>query len=278
MKVLITGASGGVGQVLVEYLSPIHNVFAMSHEKLDITDEVAVFDAIQSLKPDVIINPAAMADVNACQQNPERAWLVNALAPKYLAQAADGINATFVHLSTDYVFNGEKREPYIESDKTGPINIYGESKVAGEQNVLANCQNAFIARTAWVMNPLKKGFVSTLVNAAYSGNVALNTQTSSPTGVYDLVKMINLLISEKPPCGIYHLVNSGYCSRIEMATEVFRLLNAQVEINDLPIHEQGEPRRPVFSALLADSWNNQNFPPIRPWQDALAEVVESILS
>lgn len=273
MRILITGAMGGVGQALAVALAPRHDVTAVSHKQLDVTDMTAVLDIAHTVHPNVIINAAAMADVDACAQYPMRAWQVNALAPQFLANAATEVNAVLLHFSSDYVFSGEKGQPYVETDLTDPVNIYGESKVAGEQNALAHCRQTYIIRTAWVLNPYKKGFLNVLLDAAYSGVIALNGQTSSPTGIMDLVDAVALLITDNPPFGIYHVVNAGCCSRSELAREVFSLLNRNVIINELPAQIPSGTRRPMFSALLAERWKQQGLPAFRPWQNALAEII-----
>ena len=276
MRIFITGAGGGVGRALADSLAPRHAVTAYTHAQLDVTEEVAVRDAVRALRPDVIINGAAMADVGACERAPERAWQVNALAPRYLASAAADAGAALVHFSTDYVFDGEKGRPYTETDQTRPLNRYGESKAAGEQFALAHCPHSYVVRPAWIMNPRKAGFLNALIAAAPSGKVSVNGQTSSPTGLTDLVDAVTRLIATRPPSGIYHLVNAGCCSRAEMAREVYRVLDVQVAITDQPLHAPGEPRRPLFSALVADAWAQQGMPPMRPWQEPLAEVVRAL--
>lgn len=118
MRILITGAMGGVGQALAVALAPRHDVTAVSHKQLDVTDMTAVLDIAHTVHPNVIINAAAMADVDACAQYPMRAWQVNALAPQFLANAATEVNAVLLHFSSDYVFSGEKGQPYVETDLT----------------------------------------------------------------------------------------------------------------------------------------------------------------
>lgn len=275
MRVMITGAGGGVGGALAARLRDTHEVFACDHTRLDITDAGAVARAVMAFAPDIIVNPAAITNVDLCEREPERAHQVNALAPGYLAAAAEQTGARFVQVSTDYVFDGRKGVPYVEDDAVGAINVYGETKLAGERAALA-CSRTYIARTAWVMNPARPGFLAAMLAAASSGHARVARQTSSPTGLSDLVAALARIVETPPPYGIYHFVNAGHCTRAEMAAEVFRLIGAAVEITEVPLAEFGGAPRPDFSALRSTAWERAGQPAFRSWQAALAEVLWAI--
>jgi dTDP-4-dehydrorhamnose reductase len=274
MRIIITGTGGGVGSALAHRLAPDHTVLACDHARLDITDRARVLTAAREFAPEVIINPAAYTDVDGCERDPHRAEQVNALAPGYLAEAAAAAGALFIHLSTDYVFDGTKGTPYVETDPANPLSIYGRTKLAGEQAALAGCARTYVARTAWVMNPHRPGFLAAVIAAAAHGSVMRVTQqTGSPTGVPDLVDGLVALCTRRPAFGIYHLVNSGYGSRRELAEATFRLLGVAGRIEEIPPEVVTGAPRPAFSALAAEAWRLVGFPPFPTWQDALARAL-----
>ncbi len=278
MRILITGTGGGVGGALAARLSSAHDVLACDHARLDITDAGAVAACVAAFRPDFVFNPAAITNVDACEEAPERARQVNALAPGYLAAAAERAGARFVQVSTDYVFDGRKGAPYVEDDALGAINIYGETKIAGEQAALAACSWTYIARTAWVMNPARPGFLAAMLAAAPSGAARVAHQTSSPTGLSDLVAALARIIETPPPFGIYHLVNGGACTRAQMAAEVFRLIGADVVITEVPLATFGGAPRPDYTALNSTTWEAAGMPAFRPWPAALADVLRAVKS
>jgi len=251
-------------------------VLPCDHAMLDITDARAVWSCVLAFKPDVIINPAAITNVDRCERQPDLAWTVNAEAPGTLAAAAERAGARFIHLSTDYVFDGRKGEPYVETDPTAARGVYGQSKIAGERAALAGCQRAYIVRTAWVMNLARPGFLAAMLAAAPSGRARVARQTSSPTGLTDLVEALARMIQARPPGGIYHMVNAGQCSRRELAAEMFRLLGVEVTLDEVSVTEFGGAPRPDYSALRAEAWALAGMPPFRPWQEALAEVLTQV--
>jgi dTDP-4-dehydrorhamnose reductase len=276
MRVLITGAGGGVGGALAAALRHAHTVLACRHDDLDITDAAAIRHCVADFGPDAIVNPAAITDVDACERDPARAERVNALAPGYLAGAAEAAGALFVQISTDYVFDGHKGTPYVETDPVCPLSQYGRTKAAGEAAALAGCSRAYVARTAWVMNPAKPGFIAAMLAAAARGTARVSRQTGSPTGLSDLVRALTALLLTPPAPGVYHLVNAGCCTRRAMAEEIFRLLEATVALEEVDATDFGPAIRPIFSALASPAWTRAEMPCFRPWQEALAETVATV--
>jgi dTDP-4-dehydrorhamnose reductase len=222
MRVLITGAGGQVGRELVEVFSASdhHEVHAFERSGLDIGDRDAVLAALTSLRPDVIVNPAAWTAVDACEADPDRAFRDNALAVRHLADGARRIDARIVHLSTDYVFDGTKAAPYVEWDATGPTSIYGRSKLAGEQEL---GPDDTVIRTSWVCGFHGGNMVKTILRLAGEHDTLsfVDDQRGHPTFADDLARMVHRLVVDRRP-GIFHVTNQGAVSWFEFAQEVLR--------------------------------------------------------
>ncbi len=222
MRVLITGAGGQVGRELVELLGSRshHEVFGFDHGGLDIGDRDAVLGAITSISPDLIINPAAWTAVDACESDPDRAYRINALAVRHIAEAARRVDAHLVHVSTDYVFNGSKDAPYVEWDTTDPRSVYGASKLAGE---LELGPESTIIRTSWVCGFHGGNMVKTILRLAGEHDTLsfVDDQRGHPTFADDLAVMIERLGVERRP-GTFHVTNQGAVSWFEFAGEVLR--------------------------------------------------------
>ena len=214
-KVLILGANGMLGHDL-------QNVFpdaaCIGHEQ-DISDETAIRSFILEENPDIVINAAAYTDVDGCEENKEHAFAVNGEGPGFLATACQMIGAVLVHFSTDYVFDGLKAA-YAESDTPNPINVYGESKLLGEQNIMKNMDNYRIIRTSWLFGKHGKNFVETMLRLSMEMEsvMVVDDQFGSPTYTVDLAQKVPVIIESKP--GIYHITNDGVCSWYEYAKAI----------------------------------------------------------
>ncbi len=272
-RLLITGARGTVGSALVAHFAAGHDVLACDHARLDITDPSAVRSLVEAFRPHAILNPAAMTNVDACEDEPERAEAVNARAPGYLAAAAEAVGATLVHFSTDYVFDGTKGAPYVETDPPCPLGVYGRTKLAGELAVQAECARGFVVRVAWVITFARRNFYAIMREAAAGGRARVVHQVSSPSGLPDISQAVEALLTGAAPVGCYHLVNAGHCSRRELAAEIFRLLGATVRIEEVEATPGHGAPRPVCSPLAAAAWRAAGLPPFRPWQAALADAL-----
>lgn len=218
MKVLITGANGQLGHELVRAsIASGHEVVATSHQTLDITDESAVELAIRTARPDVVIHAAAWTAVDACESDPEKALLVNGTATKYVADAAHAVGAHVVYISTDYVFDGNKKSPYEEDDAPNPQSVYGASKLAGERALGATDA---IVRIAWVCGFYGANMVKTILRLAEQPQLKfVDDQIGNPTFADDAAAMIVRLAAEKRS-GTWHVTNQGDVSWYEFAREV----------------------------------------------------------
>ena len=258
MKILLIGKTGQLGSTLLkDALALGHNVLAPSKEELDILNEDSFLDAMIQHKPEVAINTAAFHNVPLCEIEPVKAFQSNCIAVKRMAEISNEFNAWFVSFSTDYVFSGEKRKPYIESDIPCPLQMYGLSKLAGEYGALSY-KKAIVIRTCGLyglQGATSKGgnFVDNRINDSKQNEriEISNDQTVSPTYAGDLSKAVLQLIAHpSKESGIYHLVNEGYCTWYEFTKEIFKILDIDVEL--VPVDRKGKTgvmRRPLFSAL-----------------------------
>lgn len=271
MRILLTGARGQLGHDLVEALGA-EEVVAVGHSELDIADRVAVSQAVRAARPDWIVNAAAFNDVDLAESARAAAFAVNADGPAYLAAAAKAVGARLVHVSTDYVFNGRKGEPYTEDDTPEPLSVYGASKRAGEVRVLDSGGRASVLRTAWLYGSHGKNFVKAILAAASSGKPlrVVADQVGSPTWTRDLAFAIRDLLATDM-AGLFHVVNSGACSRYEFARAI---LQGGGEVEAVKSSEMPRPApRPANSSLRSTRWAEGGMRAMRPWQEALAEFL-----
>lgn len=241
MKVMVTGCNGQVGSCLVEQLIGKVELLALDYRDLDITKKEAVVNSVIQFNPDFIINAAAHTSVDKAEQEIEASYAINRDGPKYLAQAAQRCGAVILHISTDYVFDGEREEAYKESDLTGPQGVYGESKLAGELAVAQACDKHLILRTAWVFGTHGNNFVKTMLRLAESREhlSVVGDQFGGPTYAGDiaaaLIKMIETVNSEtKVEWGVYHLSGMPYVSWYEFAKQIFAAAAHKGVNNKLP--------------------------------------------
>ncbi|MBQ6138661.1 MAG: dTDP-4-dehydrorhamnose reductase [Methanobrevibacter sp.] len=270
MKIMITGAYGMLGSDLREVLKNFE-LIATGSKDLDISDEEKVMDLICEKSPDLVINAAAYTAVDDCESHYDEAYAVNAIGPKNLAIACRKQDIPLVHISTDYVFDGNKRTPLIETDKLGPQSAYGKTKLEGEKFIQENTDKYFILRTAWLYGLHGNNFVKTMLDLAETHDeiTVVNDQIGSPTYSLDLaVAITNLLHSDK--YGIYHVTNEGECSWYDFAKLIFELSN--LDVNVIPVSTEEFPRpapRPHYSVLDNKKWNASGFVPMRDYKEAL---------
>lgn len=277
MKILIFGKTGQLGeQLYIQGINRKHKAIDFSHNELDITNQKQVEKAIRKVKPDVVFNATAYHVVPECETYPDKAFLVNAIAVRDLAEICQNLNIRFVHYSTDYVFDGRKGKPYVEGDLPSPMQTYGVSKVAGEYMVLAYNPKSIIIRSSGVYGG-KHG------SRSKKGNFALNIlkekdkktlevsseQIVSPTYSLDLANATYELLKHKNASGVYHLANEGYCSWADFTAEIMKLVGSKTKI--IPVDRSGQSggaRRPLFSALKNTRAAKLGIK-LPPWQDAI---------
>jgi dTDP-4-dehydrorhamnose reductase len=281
MKILIVGSHGMLGTDLMEEMRLRHEVQGLRREELDIRDADQCMQRVEGFRPDIIINAAAMTNVDGCELNVDEAFLVNSQGTENLAAAAAAFNALLVYYSTDYVFDGKKDEPYRESDATNPQSVYGRSKFQGEDKARAMAPHHLILRTSWLFGCNGKNFIRTIVSAARKGEPlrVVNDQKGSPSFTRDLAAQTRTML-ERGCRGTYHVTNSGSCSWYELANNAVQWAGvADASIIPVTTPEFPRPaRRPANSVLANERLNQEGFPPLRPWQEAVQDYIRTCLS
>ena len=279
MKVLVTGVNGQLGFDVVKELEiKGHQAHGTVRSDFDLTNEDDVQSYIQKIKPEAIIHCAAYTNVDQAETDRDTAYKVNALGTKFLAQAANEINAKMVYVSTDYVFDGSANEPYEVDHPTKPLGVYGETKLAGEEFLKTILEQYFIVRTAWVYGANGNNFVKTMLRLGKErGEVGVVAdQVGSPTYTVDLASFLVELV-ESEQYGIYHASNNGICSWYEFAVEIFNQAGLQVKVNPLTTDQYPRPAaRPKYSVLSKKKLIEKGFTPLRKWQEALADYLKEI--
>ena len=280
MKILITGANGLLGHELSSILKD-HSLILLSHSQLDISDSDQVNKQLDSSHPDVVINSAAYTQVDACETTYDLAIASNAAGPKNLAIKCKQLNIPLIHISTDYVFEGneKKNTPLEENDKLGPKTVYGKTKLEGEKLVMENCDKYFILRTAWLYGE-GKNFVKTMINLSKKNKElkVVNDQIGSPTYAKDLAKAIKEIVEKKSEkYGIYHVTNKGQVSWYEFAKKIFEIKKIEIKVNPCTSEEYPRPApRPHYSVLSDKKWIESGFTPMRNYEEALKEYLDSL--
>lgn len=274
MRILITGGKGQLGTALPAVLTE-HEVTAVDVDELDITSRVAVFTAVNTTRPDLLIHCAAYTNVDGCARDPELAYRVNGLGTQNVALACQQFGLEMVHISTNEVFSGQEPGGYEEWMARNPANAYGRSKAAAESHVQNILNRAYIVRTAWLYAPGGRNFIHAILNRAReTGQVRVVTdEIGNPTYVNDLAVAIAQLI-ETHQYGIYHFVNSGACSRWQFANEILRLAGLTDVVNT-PIlsREFGRPSTPPPFGALHNIAGAALGITLRPWPEALGDYM-----
>ena len=247
---------------------------------LDITDAGACRACIVAAQARCVIHCAGYTDVDGCTREPQRAFAVNAAGTLNVAEAAERVGARLVYISTDYIFDGAKGAPYVEHDAPNPINVYGESKLLGEQYVRQVAAQWQIVRTQWLFGLHGRNFIAAIINAAKTaGSVrAVSDQIGSPTYTKDLSKLICHLM--RLPLGVYHATNCGSGSWYDVAKVALRAAGmAQVELEAISAADWESPTaRPAYSVLENAALRAAGVPPARPWQQAVRDYVAAYLA
>lgn len=282
MKYLITGANGQLATEFKKVLSSNASieVLSLSKDKLNIADAGSVYDLVSSYKPDVIINCAAYNNVDGAETDFNTALNVNGDGVANLARAANNVGALIVHYSTDYVFDGNKEDFYNENDMTNPISKYGESKLAGERSLINETENYLLFRVSWIFGDGRQNFLHKLLEWSQKNKKLkiVFDQVSVPTYTEDIVKITRRAI-DKGVCGVFHLTNSGYASRYEVARYFFEHLGRDNLL--LPVSSEyfkTPARRPYFSAMSNKKISKILDVEIPHWKDAIDRYVKKYIT
>ncbi|MCR4651640.1 MAG: dTDP-4-dehydrorhamnose reductase [Lachnospiraceae bacterium] len=278
-KIIVTGCNGQLGREINKYYADKRGLEFINTDvdELDITNIDEVCELVQGEKPYAIINCAAYTAVDACETNKDIAFKVNVLGPRNLAIAAQSVGAKLVHISTDYVFDGTKEEPYMEYDATNPQSVYGVTKARAEEMVRQFCHRYFILRTAWLYGD-GKNFVKTMLRLAEDHDTVtvVGDQFGTPTSTAQLVKAIDsILFTEN--YGTYHATCEGSCSWADFAEEIFRLAGKDTRVVRTTTEEYGAPAaRPLHSVLENYMFKMTGAYTFCDWHDAIKEYIDDM--
>jgi dTDP-4-dehydrorhamnose reductase len=301
MKIIIIGSSGRLGAALMREYRGEYDVEGFSHTQLDLSNLNGVRERLRATNFDVLINAAAFTNVDLCETERDRAFLINAEAPGVLARICCDKRAKLIHFSTDYVFDGEKRAPYTEEDEAKPISVYGESKLAGEKNVLATENRHLVVRVSWVFGPDRPSFIDGIIKRAQENREvdAIADKFSAPTYTVDIAEMVGRVLdawSRRALApdglragrlqGIVHFANAGECSWQEYAQWALDrcheaglpLKATNVGARKLKDMANWVARRPVYSVLSTAKYTKFTDMPPRTWRDAVADYITRFYS
>jgi dTDP-4-dehydrorhamnose reductase len=298
MKIVILGAGGRLGAALLRKYREKYDVAGLNHAQLDLASLDDVPGKLGAMNFEVLINAAAFTNVDACETERDRAFLLNAEAPGVLAQICHAKEAKLIHFSTDYVFDGEKRAPYTEEDQANPISVYGESKLAGEKNVLAAENGHLVVRVSWVFGPDRPSFIDAMIKRAQQDEKidAISDKFSTPTYTRDIARMLPQFFDRGVEGGVLHFANAGKCSWQEYAQWALDCcrdagipLKAKtvgaLTLDDMTSVRQGyggqapwAARRPVHSVLSTAKYMELTGTPPRAWREAVADYITRFYS
>ena len=288
MKIVVLGAGGRLGAALVREFRPKYDLAGLNHAQLDLASLDDVRGKLGAMNFDVLINAAAFTNVDACETERDRAFLINAEAPGVLTEICNAKGAKLIHFSTDYVFDGEKRAPYTEEDQANPISFYGESKLAGEKNVLAAENGHLVVRVSWVFGPDRPSFIDAMIKRAQEDEKmdAVSDKFSTPTYTHDIARMLPQFFDRGVDGGILHFANAGKCSWQEYAQWALDCcrdagipLKAKtvgaLKLSDM---KNWVARRPVYSVLSTAKYTELTGMAPRAWREAVADYITRFYS
>ncbi|MEK0205828.1 dTDP-4-dehydrorhamnose reductase [Klebsiella michiganensis] len=284
MKILLTGAKGQLGRCFIDRLPEDWNIFATDASELDITNQDMVLDIVEKYLPDVIVNAAAYTAVDKAESDSKAAMNVNAIGPANLALAANKYNAKIIHVSTDYVFDGNANEPYDEKSETNPLSVYGKTKLDGERLVIQANSEAIIIRTAWVFSEYGNNFVKTMLKLGREKDSLgiISDQFGCPTYAGDIANAIITMIREKNNIGIYHFCGDEIVSWYEFAQRIFCQAKKNNKLLKIPsinaISTDQYPTaaiRPKYSVLSCNKIRALGIMP-SDWNKSLDYVIDNI--
>ncbi len=296
MKIVIIGAGGRLGAALMREYRRKFEVTGFNHAQLDLSNRDQIREKIGTASFDVLINAAAFTNVDLCETQRDRAFHINAEAPRMLAEICRDKDAKLIHFSTDYVFDGKKREPYAEEDEANPISVYGESKLAGEKNVLAAQDRHLVVRVSWVFGPDRPSFIDGMIRRAQESEHvdAIADKFSTPTYTLDIAEMLGRILDgwSLPALapdglapgrlqGILHFANTGECSWQKYGQwaldccQRFGLHLRTKTVGAIKLSDMASwvARRPVYSVLSSEKYTQLTCVRPRAWQDAVADYI-----
>jgi dTDP-4-dehydrorhamnose reductase len=274
LRILLTGATGQVGWELRQTLAPLGEVKAFDRFGLDLADVPQLVAAVRALLPELIVNGAAYTSVDKAESERDAAFAINATAPRVLAEEAKRIGAFLVHYSTDYVFDGTKPTPYVEDDAPNPINVYGESKLAGEQAIAKSGCRFLVLRTSWVYGPRGKNFYLTMRRLAAERPElrVVDDQVGAPTSSLAIARATAQLL-EKGARGLYHMTAAGSTSWCGFARAILRHAGAATPVAPIRTEDYPTPaKRPRNSRLDCSRLREDTGVALASWEEQLAEV------
>jgi dTDP-4-dehydrorhamnose reductase len=278
MKIAVIGSTGQLGTDLVKTLGNSHDIVGLTHNDIEVADYESCM-IIQKHKPEIVINTAAFHKTDQCEEEPLKTFSVNTLGARNLALITKEIAAKTVLISTDYVFDGSKKDPYTEDDVTAPINVYGISKLAAEHFTRQNPKH-YIIRIASVFGKAgasgKGGnFVETMITKAKKNDpiTVIDDIWMSPTYTKDASLIIKKIVEKQLPYGVYHATNRGYCSWYQFATQIFQLTSLTPDLSPIKTEQLSmKAKRPRFSALKSIKMPRYNIK-VPTWKDALRDYL-----
>lgn len=275
-NILVTGSTGQLGSdVVKELLKRGYSTLSPNRSELNLCSEDNIRNYILNSNCEAIVHCAAYTQVDKAEDEKDLCIKINATATKHIAKCAKILDIPMIYISTDYVFDGTKDGKYTENDETNPINIYGESKLAGEKYVQEILDKYYIVRTSWVFNINGKNFIETMLRLSKVNNQLsiVNDQIGSPTYTKDLSRLLVDML-ETSKYGLYHATNEGYCSWYEFANTIFKLANINIDIKAINSNEYASrAKRPMNSKLSKDKLIEYGFKPLPHWEDALKDYL-----
>jgi dTDP-4-dehydrorhamnose reductase len=276
LKIAVIGANGQLGSELCNKFKEKHEVVGLTHRDIEITNIDNIRTVMSGIKPDLIVNTAAYHNLPECEKNPDISFQVNAVGALNLAKTVTDMGSVLVHYSTDYVFDGEKREPYVEKDLTNPLNIYAMTKHNGEILIKNYCHRYFVIRISGIYGKAvcrAKGnnFITTMEKAARERDVVkvVNDEILTPTPVFEIAKN-TLRLVETEGFGLYHMTCEGHCSWFEFAGVIFKELKLETPLISCTSEEfPSEIKRPSYSVLENHKLKSVNLNQMSHWKDAL---------
>lgn len=277
MKVLVTGVNGQLGYDVVKELDKRGYIsVGADKEKIDLTDLFSINNFIKDSEVDAVIHCAAYTAVDQAEDDKELCEIVNGLSVKEIVNACKELDIPLVYISTDYVFDGTKEGEYVETDLVNPINVYGRTKLMGEEFVKEVLDKYFIVRISWVFGENGNNFIDTMLRLSKENKELniINDQVGSPTYTKDLsVLLVDMIETNK--YGVYHATNEGFCSWYEFAKEIFKVKNIDIKVNEITTDKyKTKAKRPLNSKMSKNKLEQNGFKMLRPWQEALKDYLK----